>query len=284
MFKLNHNLIKQEVSLALQEDIGSGDVTGQLIDVTQISKAEIITREPMLLCGTPWTMEAIKQVNADLSIEWMAQDGNWVGKPGLIAKIIGLTRDILLLERTILNFIQLLSGTATQTYQFVQAIQGFDTKLLDTRKTIPGLRHAQKYAVACGGGHNHRMGLYDAFLIKENHIKATGSITAAIAKARSLNPKLFLEVEVENLMELEEALPLKPDRILLDNFPLNGLVEAVELNKSYNCALEASGGITLENIANIAATGVPYISVGCITKSLKAIDLSLLVQEIGYEK
>jgi len=197
-----------------------------------------------------------------------------------LCQLRGRARDLLTGERTALNFLQTLSGTATQTWEYVQQLQGTSTRLLDTRKTLPGLRMAQKYAVACAGGTNHRLGLYDAFLIKENHIKACGSISRAIEQARRQHPELLLEIEVETLDELQQALAARPDRVLLDNFSLVMLQEAVSINKAYGCALEASGGISLATIKEVALTGVDYISVGAITKSVRAIDLSLLIREV----
>jgi nicotinate-nucleotide pyrophosphorylase (carboxylating) len=275
----NKNYLEKEVQTALDEDIGSGDVSSALIPPQQSMQAEIISREPMLLCGQPWVNTVFALVNQNIHLHWEKREGEWLGNPSVLCTITGPARDILTAERTALNFLQTLSATATQTYHFLQAIKGTKTQLLDTRKTIPGLRYAQKYAVTCAGGTNHRMGLFDAFLIKENHIKACGSITKAILAARSQNPHLFLEIEVETLEELKEASHCKPDRILLDNFSLTMLQEAVLLNKARNCPLEASGNINLANIREIANTGVDFVSIGAMTKCLKAIDLSLLIKD-----
>ena len=266
-----------DVTRALTEDLGSGDVTSALLPSNLIMTAEIISREAMLVCGRPWVDAVFKTVNPELTIKWLVNEGDWLNQGTALCRIKGLAIDILIAERTALNFLQTLSGTATTTHHYVQAIQGCTAKLLDTRKTLPGLRLAQKYAVACGGGYNHRFGLYDAYLIKENHIKASGSVSKAITQARLQNPALFLEVEVQNHIELQDALEAKPDRILLDNFTENQLLEAVNINKKYQCPLEASGGVTLENIKSIAQTGVDFISVGDLTKSVRAIDLSLLI-------
>lgn len=270
--------VLKDVTRALEEDIGTGDVTAALLPVELKVEADIISREPMFMCGQPWVETTFLEVDTDIEIEWFVAEGIWLDKPQRLCTIRGSARSILTAERVALNFLQTLSATATQTYYYVQKLQGTHTQLLDTRKTLPGLRLAQKYAVACAGGKNHRLGLYDAFLIKENHIKACGSITAAINKARIMHPKVFLEVEVETLAELEEALLLKPSRILLDNFSSDMLMEAVRKSEPYGCELEASGGLDFESIAAVAATGVHYISVGSLTKSIKAIDLSLLIR------
>ncbi|MFA6302887.1 MAG: carboxylating nicotinate-nucleotide diphosphorylase [Legionella sp.] len=272
--------IRAEVGRALAEDVGSGDVSALLVPDDVPVRAEIISREPMLVCGQLWVNEVFKQIDAKTEINWHVTEGDFLKMPATLSTISGKARSILTAERTALNFLQTLSATATQTYQYVQLLKGTKTRLLDTRKTIPGLRLAQKYAVTCAGGVNHRIGLYDAFLIKENHIRACGSVANAIALARQANQKLFVEIEVETLQELAEALAAHPDRILLDNFGREMLLEAVAMNHSKSCTLEASGGVTLSNIAQIAATGVDFISVGAITKSIQAIDLSLLIREV----
>lgn len=274
---LNESDILVDVRHALREDVGSGDVSAALLPARLEVEAEIISREPMLVCGRPWVEAVFAEIDSKISLHWWAEEGAWLPQPQTLCRINGPARAILTAERSALNFLQTLSATATQTYRYLQAIKNTKTRLLDTRKTLPGLRLAQKYAVACAGGTNHRMGLYDAFLIKENHIKACGSIAKAIHQARRLEPHLFLEIEVENLTELREAFEAKPDRILLDNFSLTMLVDAVAMNQGYHCELEASGGINLSNIAEIAQTGVDYISIGAITKSIQAIDLSLLI-------
>ncbi|WP_133135740.1 carboxylating nicotinate-nucleotide diphosphorylase [Legionella rowbothamii] len=272
--------VQIDVTHALQEDVGTGDVTAALLPEHLMAEAEIISREPMLICGQPWVNEVFNQIDKNIKLNWLVTEGTWLAKPTTLCRISGSARSMLTAERTALNFLQTLSATATQTYHYVEQLKGTKTRLLDTRKTLPGLRVAQKYAVTCGGGVNHRMGLYDAFLIKENHIRACGSVAKAIALARQTQNTILVETEVETLDELLEALAAKPDRILLDNFSLEMLTEAVRINQSNQCTLEASGGITLENIAKIAASGVDFISVGAITKSIQAIDLSLLIREI----
>lgn len=272
--------VSADVKHALSEDVGSGDVTAALLPSHLVVEAEIISREPMLVCGQPWVNEVFHQVDPKIEIEWKVAEGAWLDSKASLCIIHGDASSILTAERTALNFFQTLAATATQTYHYAQKLQGTKTKLLDTRKTIPGLREAQKYAVRCGGGVNHRMGLYDAFLIKENHIKASGSIAKAINLARNSNKHLLVEIEVETLEELRQAFDAHPDRILLDNFTPDMLASAVKMNQPKYCELEASGGITYENIALIAECGVDFISVGAITKSIKAIDLSLLVREV----
>lgn len=269
--------VLQEVKRALAEDVGSGDVTAALLPSDRMVTARIFSREPMLVCGQDWVMAAFREVDKAIAVTWLVEEGAWLATPATLCTIHGLARSILTAERTVLNFLQTLSATATQTYQYVQALKGSTTRLLDTRKTLPGLRLAQKYAVACAGGVNHRMGLYDAFLIKENHIAACGSITKAVALARQTAPTVWIEVEVETLSELREALEAKPARVLLDNFTQEMLVLAVAMNHPKRCELEASGGITLETVASVAACGVDFVSVGAITKSVQAIDLSLLI-------
>lgn len=277
---INSLNIQFDVTHALQEDIGNEDVTAALLPVQQIAKAEIISREPMLVCGQPWVNQVFKQIDEHIIIEWKVGEGDWLDAPATLCTIHGVTRNILTAERTALNFLQTLSATATQTHHYAQRLQGTNARLLDTRKTIPGLRMAQKYAVSCGGGINHRMGLYDAFLIKENHIKACGSVGKAIALARQTHKNLLVEIEVETLDQLQEAFNAHPDRILLDNFSQEMLRDAVKMNQPKYCELEASGGVDRYNITAIAHTGVDFISVGAITKSIQAIDLSLLIREV----
>ncbi len=269
-----------DVKSALNEDLGSGDVTAALLPAQLVAGAEIISREAMVVCGQPWVNEVFNQVDNQINIDWNVSEGEWLESPTILCTIHGCASSVLTAERTALNFLQTLSATATTTRHYVQKLKGSKTRLLDTRKTLPGLRLAQKYAVRCGGGVNHRMGLYDAFLIKENHIKACGSVAGAIALARKTNKHLLVEIEVETLEELREAFDAHPDRILLDNFTQDMLVEAVNMNHPKYCELEASGGITLENIATVAQSGVDFISVGSITKSIKAIDLSLLIRDV----
>lgn len=267
-----------DVRRALAEDIGTGDVTAALIPTNQVAEAEILSREPMLVCGRPWVEAVFAEVNATIRLDWLVKEGEWLVRPTTLCRIKGPAAAILTAERSALNFLQTLSATATQTHRYLEALKGSSTRLLDTRKTLPGLRLAQKYAVACAGGVNHRMGLYDAFLIKENHIKACGSITHAIEQARLRNTNLLVEVEVETLTELREALAAKADRILLDNFSAEMLEQAVKIKQPYRCELEVSGGIDIATAKVIAQTGVDYISVGAITKSIQAIDLSLLIK------
>lgn len=274
-----NKVVFSDVERALNEDLGQGDVSAAIFSPALFAEAEIISREPMLVCGQPWVNAVFKQVNQAINVDWQVEEGGWLDRPELLCKITGLASSILTAERTALNFLQTLSGTATQTYHYVRQLDGMKTRILDTRKTIPGLRIAQKYAVACAGGINHRIGLYDAFLIKENHIKACGSIVKAVERAREINNTLFLEVEVESISELKEALEAKPNRILLDNFDIDMLVNAVNINKG-RCELEASGGIELSNLISVAKTGVDYISVGAMTKSIRAIDLSLGIRKI----
>lgn len=272
--------VLSDVVRALAEDIGSGDVSAALLPEHLIVEAEIIAREPMVLCGKPWVDAVFASLNKAIKLSWLVEEGAWLNQPTILCRISGLAKDILTAERSALNFLQTLSATATQTHHFVQALKGTQTRLLDTRKTLPGLRYAQKYAVNCGGGMNHRMGLYDAYLIKENHIKACGSIAEAIKRARAVNRAIMVEVEVETIDEFNEALDASPDRVLLDNFSMEMLSEAVRLNQPRRCYLEASGGVNLSNISNIAKLGIDYISVGAITKSIQAIDLSLLIRTI----
>ncbi|WP_028389079.1 carboxylating nicotinate-nucleotide diphosphorylase [Legionella fairfieldensis] len=278
--KLNLSDILVDVKRALHEDVGKGDVSATLLPAQSVVEAEIVSREPMLVCGQPWVEAVFTSVDPLIELKWLVQEGEWLSAPATLCVIKGPARAILTAERSALNFLQTLSATATQTREYLLKLEGSKTRLLDTRKTLPGLRLAQKYAVACAGGVNHRMGLYDAFLIKENHIRACGSITEAIERAKTLSNNLLIEIEVETLDELKEALKAKPDRILLDNFSIAMLKEAVLINQSYHCELEASGGIDLTTVAEVAQTGVDYVSVGAITKSIKAIDLSLLIRKI----
>lgn len=274
---INNEQIANAVKTALAEDIGAGDVTSVLLPHALQVTAKIISREAMLLCGRPWVDAIFHAVDPHIVLNWLEEEGAWLDKPATLVEIKGSARHILTAERTALNFLQTLSGTATQTHRYLDAIAGYETKLLDTRKTLPGLRYAQKYAVATAGGVNHRMGLYDAYLIKENHIKACGSISNAVRNARQKNNTLLIEVEVETLDELQEALDANPDRIMLDNFSVPMIHEAMTLRGSSPCSFEVSGGITLESIVAYAKTGVDYISIGNLTKSVQAIDLSLLI-------
>lgn len=269
----------EDVKRALQEDIGSGDVTAALLPPESRVRAEILAREPLLLCGQPWVDATFKAVDAGITVSWHFAEGARLDTPSVLCTLQGPARSILTAERTALNFLQTLSATATVTWEALTALRGFKTRLLDTRKTLPGLRQAQKYAVRTAGGTNHRFGLYDAFLIKENHIRAMGSIHAAITAARLQRPDLMIEVEVETLSELQEALKAAPHRILLDNFSLEMLKEAVLRRGNAPCELEASGGISGATLADVARTGVDFISMGALTKSVRAIDLSLLIRE-----
>lgn len=278
--KINALQVEADVKRALMEDIGSGDVTADLLPAHLIVGAEIISRQPMKVCGKAWVDAVFNQIDTHIEVDWNVSEGQWLNTPTTLCTIHGTARAILTAERTALNFLQTLSATATQTHHYVEQLKGISTRLLDTRKTIPGLRMAQKYAVVCGGGVNHRMGLYDAFLIKENHIKACGSVAHAIALARQTHKNLLVEIEVETLDELGEALAAHPDRILLDNFSLEMLCAAVQMNQPKYCELEASGGVNFETIKAIAQTGVDFISVGAITKSIEAIDLSLLIRDV----
>jgi nicotinate-nucleotide pyrophosphorylase (carboxylating) len=266
-----------QVDAALKEDIGSGDVTAQLVPEAQRLRGRVITREQAVLCGRPWAEETFRRLDADLHLGWRATDGAQVEPGAVIFEIEGRARPILTGERTALNFLQLLSATATQASRFVAAVAGTGCTVLDTRKTLPGLRSAQKYAVRCGGARNHRLGLYDMVLIKENHIAAAGSLTAAIAAARRVATGVKVEVEVESLAELEEALRARPDIVLLDDFSLADLAAAVSLNRSRGrpVALEASGSVSLETVRAIAETGVDFVSAGGLTKNVRAIDLSM---------
>jgi nicotinate-nucleotide pyrophosphorylase (carboxylating) len=264
-----------DISAYLQEDIGSGDITAAIIPETVQAEAVVITREAMVLCGQPWFDAVFKHLNADVAILWLAQEGDAVSAGATLCNLSGSARALLTGERTALNLLQTLSATATVAKQYADAVAGTGCKVLDTRKTIPGLRKAQKYAVACGGCYNHRIGLYDGVLIKENHIIAAGSIAKAVQMARQQS-SVPVEVEVESLPEFQEASAAKPDRIMLDNFSLADMRTAVAMNQ-HAIELEASGNITLENIRSIAETGVDYISIGALTKNIKAIDLSMRI-------
>ncbi|MBT6586769.1 MAG: carboxylating nicotinate-nucleotide diphosphorylase [Gammaproteobacteria bacterium] len=268
--------LTQTVTRALDEDIRTGDVTASLIDPEKKAHAKIITRQPAVICGRPWVDEVLRQVDATMTPQWHVKDGDQVQTGALLLELTGKARSLLTAERTALNFLQLLSGTATRTNTYVQMIEGTGATLLDTRKTIPGLRLAQKYAVKTGGAENHRIGLFDAFLIKENHIEAAGSITAAIETARQLQGDLRVEVEVESLEQLSEAIMATPDWIMLDNFTLGDMRKAVDMASNTGIKLEASGGIeTSTELKKIASTGVDYISIGALTKHTEAIDLSM---------
>ncbi|MEM8561906.1 MAG: carboxylating nicotinate-nucleotide diphosphorylase [Pseudomonadota bacterium] len=270
--------ISNNVRAALAEDIGSGDITAELIPATKPASARIISREDGVLCGRPWVVQVFKTLDPDAVIDWQADDGDVIRADQCLFTINGRARALLTGERTALNFLQLMSGTATVCRHFAEQVADTGVKLLDTRKTIPGLRLAQKYAVGCGGCYNHRIGLYDAFLIKENHISAAGGIGEAIARANALAPDMPVEIEVETLPELERAIAANPDRIMLDNFSLEDMVRAVTITDK-RIELEASGNVSTETLRPIALTGVDYISIGALTKDCRALDLSMRLLE-----
>lgn len=267
------------VETALREDIGDGDISAELIDETSTAQAEVITREAAIICGRPWVDEVFRQVDAGVAVDWLVGDGDAAAADQVLFRASGAARSILTAERTALNFLQALSGTATRTRHYADLIRHTSARLLDTRKTIPGLRLAQKYAVRCGGGDNHRLGLYDAFLIKENHIIASGSIARAIERARQNHPARRVEVEVEDLDEFREAVDAGPDWIMLDNFSLDDLEAAVR-SMNTDIRLEASGGIESDDdLVKVAETGVHYVSVGALTKHVEATDLSMRLRQ-----
>lgn len=271
--------IGANVASALAEDIGDGDLTAALIDADAVVGATIIAREALVLAGQHWVDEVFTQLDESVVVDWYVGDGQPAEAEDVICKLVGPARALLSGERTALNFLQTLSATATVTSAYVKAVEGTGARILDTRKTLPGLRQAQKYAVACGGGENHRIGLFDAILIKENHIKSAGSITAALSAAKELDADVLVEIEVENHDELLQALDAGATRVLLDNFSLDELQQAVETNRNYGyvaAELEASGNVTIESIREIAKTGVDYISTGALTKNIRAIDFSML--------
>ena len=272
--------LAHQVSIALREDIGSGDVTAGLVPAGQMARGQVITRDAAVLCGQPWVEETFRQLDPAIELKWQVPEGALVAPGDLLLRVAGPARALLTGERTALNFLQLLSATATAANRYAQAVAGTGCIVLDTRKTIPGLRTAQKYAVRIGGAGNHRIGLYDMVLIKENHIIATGSIGAAIAAARSSAPHVKVETEVESLEELEQAFAARPDIVLLDNFTLQDLRRAVQRNRDLGSPvkLEASGNASLETLRATAETGVDFISVGGITKHVHAVDLSMRLE------
>ena len=270
-------LIATDVERALAEDLGSGDVTADLLPADAQAHAELVCREPAVIAGTAWFDACFRRLDPAVRIDWQARDGDRVDAGAVICRISGHARSMVSAERPALNFLQLLSGTATVTAAYVAAVAGTATRVLDTRKTVPGLRIAQKYAVRCGGGHNHRIGLFDAILIKENHIIAAGGIAAAVQAARQRHADLLLEVEVETLDELAQALAAGVDRIMLDNFSLPQMTEAVRITAG-RVPLEISGNVDLRTIGGFARTGVDFISVGALTKHVQAVDLSLRLQ------
>ena len=277
IIKPSAELVLGNVRAALAEDVGSGDITAALIAPDSQATARVITREDGVLCGSPWVDAIFAELDPAVTIEWQARDGESLTAGDSLFTLSGPARSLLTGERAALNFLQLLSGTATTCRRYADLIAGTGVKLLDTRKTIPGLRIAQKYAVTCGGCHNHRIGLFDAFLIKENHINACGGIAAAVKTARDHAPGMPVEVEVETLEELQQALAAACDRVMLDNFSLEQMATAVELAGG-RVELEASGNVTEATLRSIAKTGVDYISIGALTKDCKALDLSMRLQ------
>jgi nicotinate-nucleotide pyrophosphorylase (carboxylating) len=270
----------QQVATALREDVAGGDVTADLVPARQRVRGRVITREAMILCGVAWVEETFRQLDPQIRLDWQVAEGAPAEPDATLFTVEGPARPILTGERTALNFLQLLSATASEARRYADAVAGTGCTILDTRKTLPGLRTAQKYAVRCGGAQNHRMGLYDMILIKENHIAAAGSLSKAIASARRAAPHLRVETEVENLTQLEEALLARPETVMLDNFSLADLRTAVNRNREAGSPvkLEASGGTSLDTVRAIAATGVDFISVGAITKHVRAIDLSMRLE------
>jgi len=269
--------IERDVRRALEEDVGSGDVTADLLPAGARARAKVVSREAAVLCGRAWFEQCFRQLDPAVRIEWLAADGDHIAAGALLCRIEGDARALVTAERSALNFLQTLSSTATTTATYVGAANGTRTTILDTRKTLPGLRLAQKYAVRCGGGRNHRLGLYDAVLLKENHIAAAGSIAAAVARARELHPGILVETEVENFAELREALAAGVDRIMLDEFELHELSQAVA-EVGGRVPLEVSGSVSLDRVRAIAETGVDFISVGALTKHVRALDLSMRVE------
>jgi nicotinate-nucleotide pyrophosphorylase (carboxylating) len=270
--------LRDVVANALAEDIGAGDLTAALLDAHATLVAQVVTREPATLCGCAWFDEVFRQLDPDVVVTWNAADGDRIAANDVVCRLRGPARSIVTGERTALNFLQLLSGTASAAHDFAALLTGTRTRVLDTRKTVPGLRRAQKYAVLCGGGYNHRIGLFDAVLIKENHIAAAGGITAAVSLARQTSPGVMLEVEVETLPQLDEALATDADRIMLDNFTLEDMRAAVRRRDLYagrRPELEASGSVRADTLRAIAATGVDYVSIGAMTKHVRAVDFSM---------
>jgi nicotinate-nucleotide pyrophosphorylase (carboxylating) len=266
------------VARALAEDVGSGDLTATLIDAATPATAWVIARETATLCGCAWFDETFRQVDPAIRVAWRAGDGARIDADGIVCELSGPARSIVTGERTALNFLQTLSGTATAARTFVDLVAGTRARILDTRKTLPGLRSAQKYAVRCGGAENHRIGLFDAILIKENHIAAVGGVTAAVNVARARSPGVMIEVEVETLTQLREALATDADRIMLDNFTPDAMREAVALRDAYSGrrqALEASGSVDADTLRRVAATGVDFVSIGAVTKHVRAVDFSM---------
>jgi nicotinate-nucleotide pyrophosphorylase (carboxylating) len=272
--------IDRIVSAALEEDIGTGDLTARLVPADAQAHATVITREHAVICGAPWVDAVFRKIDARVTVDWQVRDGERVRPNQALFGLSGPARALLTGERTALNFLQTLSATATITRQFVDAVAGTQCRILDTRKTLPGLRLAQKYAVMCGGGLNHRIGLFDAILVKENHIAAAGSIAAAVTAARTLNSQVLLEVEVETFDELNQALDARVDRIMLDNFTLPDMKKAVQIARQHEhkaVSLEASGNVDASTVRAIAETGIDFISIGGLTKHVRAVDLSMRI-------
>ena len=269
--------IAQLVTFCLQEDVGSGDITAELIPADKTISAKLISRDNGIFCGRPWADEVFQQVDSSLTVNWNIKEGSELSPDQTLVQIVGPARSILTAERTVLNFLQTLSAISTISQHYASLVRHTSVKLLDTRKTLPSLRSAQKYAVRVGGCFNHRMGLFDAFLIKENHIAACGGIDAAVSKAKALYPNKPVEIEVQNLNELELAISAQADIVMLDNFECSDILKAVKLNDS-RLKLEASGGIDADVLVSIAETGVDYISLGALTKNCQATDLSLLIE------
>jgi nicotinate-nucleotide pyrophosphorylase (carboxylating) len=272
--------IQTVVKHALEEDIRDGDITAMLIPEGNQAEAQVITREHAVVCGQQWVDEVFRQLDPDVKVEWLVNDGDEVQPNQTLFKLKGSARSLLTGERTALNFLQTLSGTATTAHQYAKLVEGSDIKILDTRKTIPGLRLAQKYAVKVGGCHNHRMGLYDAFLIKENHIAACGGITAAVTKAREVAPGRPVEVEVENIEELQQALEASTDIVMLDNFSVDAIQNAIAINQG-RAKLEVSGNLEVSNISTKTISGIDYLSSGSLTKHCQGIDLSFRLKSLG---
>jgi nicotinate-nucleotide pyrophosphorylase (carboxylating) len=275
--RLDKTLIARQVAAALAEDVGGGDVTAALVPEQQQVRAQILAREPAILCGTDWVTATFHQLDPAIRLQWLASDSQRIEKDMPVLRLTGAARPILTGERTALNFLQTLSATATAAHRYVEAVAGTGCQILDTRKTLPGLRLAQKYATRCGGARNHRLGLYDMVLVKENHIIAAGSIAAAVATARRTAPGVPIEVEVESLAEFDEALGAGADIVMLDEMTTDDMRLAVERNRARGskAKLEASGSVTLASVRDIASTGVDFISIGGITKHVQAVDLSM---------
>ncbi len=269
--------IAQLVTFCLQEDVGTGDITAELIPIDKTISAKLISRDNGVFCGRPWADEVFQQVDNSITANWHIEEGAELSPDQTLLQISGSPRSILTAERTVLNFLQTLSAVSTISQHYASLVRHTSVKLLDTRKTLPGLRSAQKYAVRVGGCFNHRLGLFDAFLIKENHIAACGGIEAAVSKAKALYPNKPVEIEVQNLNELELAISAEADTVMLDNFECSNILKAVKLNGG-RVKLEASGGIDADMLVSIAETGVDYISLGALTKNCQAIDLSLLIE------